>query len=791
MERGDHGCSLQLVIHPMSYINSGCLWGCTVNNNDWVWITLACPWACWGLVHVISAMLWQRTLRVYRLRLPRGTTAEHIGDWMGQLAAVVRVPQWWDIAPRWPVSVELVATHQGVERLVMMPARMYAGVVASLAAALPGARLEAHGSQPARDSRPRRVRAGEVRLRGKRLLAVDRIEDTSRHVLACLQPVQPGELVRVQWLLVGARIPRAAQCPDGGDREDRERFSGTRVADRRTRPLPTRWLQGDPVFSAVCRVAAASDDQRRARALVRGVCAALRGLNVPGGRVMRRWLLPTLVVGARMAYRAIPLVYWPLLATSREISGLLGLAVGPVMLPGVSLGIAPALPPSPLMADTGLVLAQANYPGINRALCLAREDRLRHLWVAGPTGMGKSTLLANLINYDIHRGDPVIVIDAGGDLVTDVLARIPASRREDVIVLDPTSPDHVVGLNPLHSRGPEDHELAAALCYHVLESIYADSWGPRTADIVRAGMLTLTMTHAPDGQRFTLLELVDLLTNTGFRRLITSQPLTPALNQFWSWYESLSGGHRTIVISPVLNKLRPFSLYRALRLTLGQSDGVNLSEAIEQKRIVLVPLRTGILGAESAALIGSLVLASVWHAVLARAAMPKDQRHPVWLYLDEFQQVVRLPIDLADMLAQARGFGLGLTLAHQYLDQLTPQVRAAVLSTTRSHVVFQIDDSDAAELAPRFAPLTREDLTGLGPHEIALRPCVGGITLEPVTGVTYPLPPPTTDPQDLARFSLRRYGIPHTTIDHQIESRSQIAPILDRRSNRMITRNAS
>jgi hypothetical protein len=759
-----------------------------VNGSEWVWIILVCPWACWGLVHVISAVVWQRTVRVYRLRLPRGTTAEHIGDWMGQLAAVVRMPRWWDIAPRWPVAIELVATDQGVQRLVVMPAWMCAGVAASLAAALPGARLETHCSPPARGSRPRRVRAGEVRLRGKRLLAVDRVEDTSRHVLACLQPVQPGEMVRVQC---GARIPRAVQRPDGGDRQVRERFSGTWVKDRRTPQLPTRWVQGDPVFSAVCRVAAASDDRRRARALVRGVCAALRGEDLPGGRIRRRWLLPALVVGARVAYRAIPLVCWPLLVTSREISGLLGLAIGPMMLPGVSLGIAPALPPSPLMPETGLVLAQANYPGLNRALCLNRDDRLRHLWITGPTGMGKSTLLANLISYDIHRGDPVIVIDAGGDLVTDVLARIPETRRDDVIVLDPTSTGHVVGLNPLHSRGPEDHELTAALCYHVLESIYAKSWGPRTADIVRAGLLTLTMTHAPDGQRFTLLELVNLLTNTGFRRLVTSQPLTPALNQFWTWYESLSGGHRTIVISPVLNKLRPFSLYSTLRLTLGHSDGIDLTEAIERKRIVLVPLRTGILGAESAALIGSLVMASVWHAALARAAIPKDQRQPVWLYLDEFQQVVRLPIDLADMLAQARGFGLGLTLAHQYLDQLTPQVRAAVLSTTRSQVIFQIDDSDAAELAPRFTPLTREDLTGLGPHEIALRPCVGGITLEPVTGVTYPLPPPTTDPKGLAKISLRRWGIPHTTIDHQIESRSASAPILDRRSNRMITRNAS
>ena len=239
-------------------------------------------------------------------------------------------------------------------------------------------------------------------------------------------------------------------------------------------------------------------------------------------------------------------------------------------------------------------------------------------------------MLANLISYDIHRGDPVIVIDAGGDLVTDVLARISKDRHEDVIVLDPTSTGHIVGLNPLHSRRPEDHELAAGLVYHALESIYASSWGPRTADIVRAGLLTLTMTHAPDGQRFTIGELVELLTNSGFRRFVITQSLTPALNSFWSWYEALSDIQRFNIINPALNKLRAFSLYSPLRLTLGQSDGVDFTEAIHQKRVVLVPLQTGLLGAETAALIGSLVMASVWQATLARAALPKDQRHPVW-----------------------------------------------------------------------------------------------------------------------------------------------------------------
>jgi type IV secretion system coupling TraD/TrwB family protein len=291
------------------------------------------------------------------------------------------------------------------------------------------------------------------------------------------------------------------------------------------------------------------------------------------------------------------------------------------------------------------------------------------------------------------------------------------------------------------------------------------------------------MTCAPDGQRFTLLELISLLTDTGFRRHVISQPLTPALDSFWrDWYEALSDTQRLNVISPALNKLRAFNLYTPLRLMLGQSNGIDLAEAMQHKRIVLVPLETGLLGAETAALIGSLVMASVWQATLARAALPKDQRHPVWMYLDEFQRIVRLPIDLADMLAQARGFGLGLTLAHQYLNQLAPEIKAAVLGTARSQLIFQVEEDDATELAPRFAPLTRDDLSNLGPHEITLRPCVEGITLPPVTGITYPLPPSTTDPQGLTTLSLRRYGIPHTQIDQQIAARTLVSPTLGRRS---------
>lgn len=762
-----------------------------MNNWDWVWIIASAPVVCWVLAHLISIIMWQHTARVYRLRLARGTTAEHIAGWVGQLAAVVRTPRWWDLWPRWPIGIELVATEQGVDRLIVIPARLHTVVAASLAAALPGARLTDAPDIPVRGSRCGWRKAGEIRLRGPHhLLDADRAEEVNRHILAALQPLRAGEVVRVQWLIVGARAPRAAWLPERTDQIVRPYWWGTNqtiVRDRR-RVVGIRWRHTDPVFSAVCRVAVAVQDRAHARAVTRRLWAALRGLNVPGAQIIRRCLLPGIVVAARVTYRSIPVISWPLTLTSSEITGLLGLSTGPFMLPGVSLGIAPALPPSPIMPTHGLVVARTNYPGIDRLLCLERDDRLRHLWVAGPTGVGKSTLLANLIGYDIHQGDPVIVIDAGGDLVTDVLARIPSARHQDVIVLDPTSRDRVIGLNPLHS---DDHERAAGLVFHVLHSIYADSWGPRTADILRAGLLTLIMTLAPDGQRFTICELAELLTNTAFRRFVISQPLTPALDSFWRWYQALSDTHQAQVISPALNKLRVFSLYTPLRLLLGQSAGIDVAEAMQQRRIILVPLRTGLLGAETAALIGSLVMASVWQAALARAAIPKDQRHPVWMYLDEFQHVVRLPIDLADMLTQARGFGLGLTLAHQHLGQLSPEIKSAVLGTTRSQLIFQVESPDASELASRFTPLTRDDLTSLGLHEIALRPCVNSNTLPPVTGITDPLSAPVTDPAALAQASSRRYGLPAARIEAQINQRTMITTGWDKRANRTDTGAAS
>jgi hypothetical protein len=312
--------------------------------------------------------------------------------------------------------------------------------------------------------------------------------------------------------------------------------------------------------------------------------------------------------------------------------------------------------------------------------------------------------------------------------------------------------------------------------------LFAAHWGPRTADILRATLLTLATARARDGQRFTLMELPDLLTNPGFRRTVVSQVHSRQVASFWAWYEALSEAAKLNVTSPVLNKIRAFALSTPMRQMLGQSAGIDFNDVLAGNKIVIVPLKKGRLGSDGASLMGSLVIGCVWQATFARASIPASKRKLAWLYVDEFQDVVRLPIDLAELLEQARGLSLGLTLAHQQLGQLTPQMKAAVRSTARTHVMFQLLDVDAKDLASAFEPLSADDLRHLGLFEIAMRPCIGGLTAAPVTGTTLPMSEPTIDGQALARASVARYGMAPDDIETELAARVHITP--GKRSNR-------
>ncbi len=721
-----------------------------------------------------EAVLWRRSLVAFKLSLPHDLTIEAIAHWLSLVNAATYAHRLALLAAP-PLALEIVGSSQGIAHYLLVPRAQRGVMLSHLRAALPGARMEE--APDYLSSRPRLSVAAEATVTSHRRPLRDELaETTSAALLAALQPVHSTERIVVQYIITGGGIPRIVRSATVSQRQPAQWWLDGTVSVDSEAVRAERRKQQAPLLRTVIRVGVGSPDRRRRYSLYGRVWGCLRTMNGAGAGVVRRWWLPAGLVAERMRRLALPVTVWPVTLNGKELAGLLGVATAEVHVPGLVLGSSRQLPQPPGLPRRGAVFGVSNYPGLtDRPLALSTSDRLQHAWVVGPTGTGKSTLLCQLIVQDVQAGAGVIVVDARGDLVPDVLSRIPEHRRDDVIVIDPSATDRPSGFNILQStRDEQARERVVDHVLYILHDLYRSSWGPRTADILRAGLTTLVAARAPDGSAFTLCELPELLTNQRLRAFITDQLPPGPLQAFWHWYEGLSEANRLEVIGPVLNKLRAFTLKSSLRLLLGQSDGLHFGDVFRQRRIVLVPLSKGLLGNETAQLVGSLLIASLWQATLERVRIAPERRRSTWLYADEFQEVVRLPLDMADMLAQARGLGLGLNLAHQHLEQLPDAIRAAVLSTARTQVAFQLDYDDAHAIETRFAPLTARDLMGLPQYEIAMRPCLGGRTAGVVTGRTLPLSEPVTDGAELAALSRERYGVPRADVESALRRRIEL-----------------
>jgi hypothetical protein len=529
-----------------------------------------------------------------------------------------------------------------------------------------------------------------------------------------------------------------------------------------------RIKQRSPLFAATARVGVVAQEMR-ARSLMLRVLASLHTANAPGAH-LHRLSRSSVKVARAMTEHRLPLLTWPCTLNAAELPGLLAFPVGGVSLPGLELGSTRQLAPAAQIPATGRVVALSTFPGSERPLALSVTDSLSHLHVVGPTGSGKSTLLQNLITQDMTAGRGVVVLDPKGDLVADVLDRVPASRLNDVCILDPADEARPVGLNLL-AASEADRELVTEQVVGILHNLYASSWGQRTDDILRSAILTLVGVPG-----MTLTEVPLLLTDASFRRRLVGRLDDPiALGPFWAAYEAMSPAEQAQNIGPVMNKLRAFLLRRRLRNVLGQATPkLDLDQVLANNQILLVPLSKGVLGDEASSLIGSLVVARVWQAVQRRAAQPQAQRPTTFMVVDEFQDYLKLPLSIADVLAQARGLGLGLTLAHQHLGQLPATLQQAVLANARSRVIFQTAAQDAKTLARELTPhLSAEDLQGLGAYEVVTRLLTNGQAAAPATGRSL-LPPSATGLGDLARARSRaRYGRDRAEVEAAIRHRHE------------------
>ena len=395
----------------------------------------------------------------------------------------------------------------------------------------------------------------------------------------------------------------------------------------------------------------------------------------------------------------------------------------------------------------------------SQKLSISRQDSLEHTIILGPTGSGKSTVMEHLILADINAGRSVLVIDPKADLVNIILERVPEGRIKDVVVISPAdlSP---VGFNPLSLPG--DPTLIADSILAVFKEIFAENRGIRTQDVLSASLLTLMQTKGAS-----LLRLPALLTDEKFRHSITDK-LTDeiVLKPFWKNYDAMKDSERKQEIAPVLNKMRQFLYRPGLRSVLGQSNPkFQLTDLLYKRKIVPVPLNKGTVGAESARLLGSLIVGLTWTLALSRASIPPEKRHVISMYIDELQDYLALPTDLSDALAQARGLGVGITMVHQYRNQLPPDLRAGIDANARNKIVFGLNAGDAKELAAQAPELDTLDFMTLPRYEIYTNFMSEGKATGWIRGVTSKLPRSLRDPAELRALCQATYGIPAETVD--------------------------
>jgi hypothetical protein len=543
----------------------------------------------------------------------------------------------------------------------------------------------------------------------------------------------------VLWLLE-VFLPGPARRPARSSTT--ARFDAARrdpVADAHHRAIADKALRV-PHFEIAVRYAVAADqgkgskppDEQRRRQLRQRLAglrhtfaSAAASYTRPNRLRHMKMTHPVAVLASRTLRRGF-------LATIEELAALAALPQD-LAVPGLDRARAKAMPAPAAVASGGRDVKVLGRSQIGRhSVGLRVVDARQHVHLIGKTGVGKSTLLLNMILADVHAGRGTVVIDPRGDLVLDILDRLPATYAHRIAVIDPDQPNPAC-FNPLDTGG--DPYLAVDNLVGVFSKIFQRHWGPRIDDTLRVSCLTL-MRHANP----TLSLIPPLLNDRPFRsRFVYDLSDPEGLGGYWAWYDSMNEGMRAQVIGPVLARLRAFLLRDFVKNVIGTPHTSFQMSKVLDGGLLLCRLPKGTLGEETVRILGSLIVARTWQAAIARAGQPEDQRRDATLYIDEAHNFLNLPGSVEDMLAEARGFRLGLVLAHQNLAQLPGDIADAVSANARSKIYFNVDPDDARELAKHTRPeLDEHDLAHLDVYTGSARLLVANREMPAFTFTTNP-----------------------------------------------------
>ncbi len=488
-------------------------------------------------------------------------------------------------------------------------------------------------------------------------------------------------------------------------------------------------------FAVSVRAATFVSDAILAKALLRDLTSSLQILNRPNGNSLKVGAVTHMDEHLKSRTNGRNIVL-----NSAELAGLVHLPTIYVKSPGINWVVTKKFePPANLPVPHGensdvTPIGTTNFRGTDTPFGLLPDDRRRHVYVIGKTGMGKSTLLENMIFDDINKGRWVGLVDPHGDLAEAILACIPKHRTNDVILFDPSDSKHPIAFNMLEQVIPELRPIVASGLVGVFKKIFGESWGPRLEHILRNTVMTLL--EIPDA---TIMSIPLMLTMKSYRHKVVSKIKDPILKKFWeSEFEAMGSSGQTEAAGPILNKVGQFLSSPLVRNIVGQpKNPFSLRWAMDNEKIVIINLSKGKIGEDSSALLGAMMITKFQIDAMSRADIPEDKRRDFYLYVDEFQNFAT--DSFATILSEARKYKLNLVIANQYIEQMNEVVQGAVFGNVGTLVSFQLGNRDAKVLSEVMDEelVLPTDLMNLRKHDIYTKLLIDGMPSPAFSATTY------------------------------------------------------
>jgi len=534
-----------------------------------------------------------------------------------------------------------------------------------------------------------------------------------------------------------------------------------------------------PVFETNIRLLSSAKTQERAREIL----AHLEGVFGQFSLLVSNSLKPIEVKGGRLRKLVYDFSFRnfnpkeKIILNIEELTSIYHFPTHYIETPYIKSVRSGVAAPPPELPERGLnLIGRVVFRGEEKKVFFATKgDRRRHFYIVGQTGTGKSSLLREMIRQDIENGEGVGVIDPHGDLIENTLANIPKERAEDVVLFEPFDTTRPIGLNMLEYDTPEQKDFAVQEMIAIFHKLFPpEIIGPMFEHYMRNAMLAIMANKADPG---TLVEIPRMFTDEEFMAHKLKSVTDPIVRNFWlrEWKQT-TGATRSDMLGYVVSKVGRFIENEMMRNIIGQPhSGFDLGKIMDEGKIFLANLSKGLTGEVNSSLLGLILVSKMQMAAMRRARVPEEKRKDFYLYIDEFQNFTTDSI--ATILSEARKYRLNLILAHQYIPQLVPEIRNAVLGNVGTIGSFRVGADDAEFLEKQFEPhFSRFDLVNLDNFNLIIKMMIANKISEAFKMETYP--PKEGNPEMILlikKISKEKYGRLKAIVEDEILKRSKLA----------------